>query len=261
MTDEEARAQLRERQGAGARYDSVAAPAQDLILARRGTAYFARKLNELSDAALDAPSLVPGWSRRYVVADVGYHARGLARLVEAARQGRPQEILSEPENQREDVAFGATLPAHALRYLFHHSEVHLNVEWRDLDEAAWRASVRTLQGVAVSAGRTPWLRARAIWQRAVDLDNGGSYSDFPPELLDALRDEAVASGTGDGARLPGMILAAADRDGETVVGTGGPRVSGTMADIVRWLCGRGARRLSCTSRLPDLPANPVPARN
>jgi maleylpyruvate isomerase len=61
--EEEARALLRERQGAGARYDSPIAPARDLLWARRGTAYFARKLNELSDSELDAPSRVAGWSR------------------------------------------------------------------------------------------------------------------------------------------------------------------------------------------------------
>lgn len=195
MTDhgeDEARARLRERQGSGARYDSPAAPARDLLWARRGTAYFARKLNELPDSALDAPSRVPGWSRRHVVAHVGYHARGLARLAEAARNGMAEEVLAEPENQIEDVEFGATLPAHALRYLFQHSEVHLNVEWRDLNETGWKASVRALNGELVPVARTPWLRAREIWLRALDLDNKGSSADFPADFADALRTDGLA---------------------------------------------------------------------
>ena len=55
MTDslEAARAALQARQGEGARYDAATAPARDLDWARRGTAYFARMLNGLSDAALD----------------------------------------------------------------------------------------------------------------------------------------------------------------------------------------------------------------
>ncbi|MDQ0304836.1 maleylpyruvate isomerase N-terminal domain-containing protein [Ancylobacter polymorphus] len=176
---------LRERQGTGARYDSPAAPQRDLLLARRGTAYFARKLNELDDEALALPSRVPGWSRRHVVAHVGYHARGLARLVEAARNGLDREQLAEPENQIEDVEFGATLPPHALRHLFHHAEVHLNVEWRDLDAPGWSARVRPLAGgVAVPVRETPLLRAREIWRRALDLDCGGSATDIPPDLLD-----------------------------------------------------------------------------
>jgi maleylpyruvate isomerase len=180
--EEEARDRLRERLGAGARYDSPAAPARDLLWARRGTAYFARKLNELSDNELDAPSRVPGWGRRHVIAQVSYHARGLARLAEAARNGAYEEVLAEPENQTEDVEFGATLPAHALRHLFRHSEVHLNVEWRDLTEAGWNASVRSLAGDVVPIAGTPWLRAREIWLRALDLDCGGSVLDIPAEL-------------------------------------------------------------------------------
>jgi maleylpyruvate isomerase len=185
MTDheEDAKARLRQRQGAGARYDSPAAPARDLLWARRGTAYFARHLNALSDSELDAPSRIPGWSRRHVVAHVGYHARGLARLVEAARNGAWEEKLAEPETQIEDVEFGATLPAHALRYLFQHAEVHLNVEWRDLDEAGWHARVRALDGEIVPIRNTPWLRAREIWLRALDLDTGRTSTDFPQDFV------------------------------------------------------------------------------
>ncbi len=76
------RAALRLRQGRGARYDAPVAPTHDLLLARRGTAYFARKLNELSDAQLDGSSLCRGRARRHVVAHVAYHARSLAQLIE-----------------------------------------------------------------------------------------------------------------------------------------------------------------------------------
>lgn len=174
----------RERQGPGARYDSAAAPHRDLLLVRRGTAYFARKLGELDDEALALPSRVPGWSRRHVVAHVGYHARSLARLVEAARDGLDRERLVEPESQIEDVEFGATLPPHALRHLFRHAEVHLNVEWRDLDTPGWSARVTPLAGgAAVAIRATPLLRAREIWRRALDLGCGGSAADIPPDLL------------------------------------------------------------------------------
>lgn len=180
--DEEARARLRERQGAGARYDSPAAPALDLLWARRGTAYFARKLNELADTEFDVSSGLPGWSRRHVVASVSYHARSLARLAEAAHKGVAKEALTEPESQLEDVEFGATLPVHALRHLFQHSSVHLNVAWRDLNDAAWEARVRSLSNELVSIRETPRIRAQEIWLRALDLRNGGSALDLPAEL-------------------------------------------------------------------------------
>lgn len=180
---EEARRALRERQGMGARYDCEDAPALDLSLARLGTAYFARKLNELTDAQLDMPSRVPRWSRRHLIADICYQARRLARLVEAARQGRTEERLDEPEAQIEDVDFGASLPARALRNLFYHAQIHLNVEWRDLDAAGWRASVRSLRGDVVAISQTPMIRAEAIWIAAVNLGNGASARDFPQALV------------------------------------------------------------------------------
>ena len=62
---DDARAELRARQGAGARYDSAGAPARELDWVRRGTSYFARILNGLRDDEFDQPSLIPGLSYRW----------------------------------------------------------------------------------------------------------------------------------------------------------------------------------------------------
>lgn len=190
-SEEAARAWLRERQGAGARYDSPAAPAEELLWARRGTAYFGRKLNELTDRDLDQASLVPGWSRRHVIAHIGYQARFLARLVEAARKGLAEEVVAEHDAQVEDIDLAATLPPHALRFLFKHSEVHLNVEWRDLSDAGWSANVRALNGSFVQIRSTPRLRAIEIWSGAINLDNGASPYDVPLDLRAAIENSAL----------------------------------------------------------------------
>ncbi|SCX35277.1 maleylpyruvate isomerase family mycothiol-dependent enzyme [Agrobacterium rosae] len=240
---EEAHDALRERQGEGARYDAVEAPGTDLALARLGSAYFFRKLNELTDAELDRPSLVPGWSRRHLIADIGYQARRLARLVEAARSLRREESLDEPDAQNEDVDFGASLPAHALRYLYRHSQVHLDVEWRDLDAAGWLFTVRSLRGDMVPVAETPRLRSRAIWLAAVDLDNGGSFRDFPNSVTDSLLED-VAVNLHRGPAIPSVRLLRSDRSDAVIVGSGECVVSGTSSDLLRWLSGRGARRIS-----------------
>ncbi|CAM5762996.1 hypothetical protein LMIY3S_00665 [Labrys miyagiensis] len=181
--EEQALAALRERQGEGARYDSPSAPARELLWARRGAAYFARKLGELDDDGLEGQSLLPGCGRRLLVSHVGYQARALARIAEAAREERARESLGDPDQPPDDVALGATLPAHALRYLFEHAQAHLNVEWRDLSDAAWDWSVDTLDGRRVTPRDTVRERALSIWLHAVDLGNGGSTHDFPAELL------------------------------------------------------------------------------
>lgn len=157
-----ARTLLRERQGPGARYDAPTAPAADLLLARRGTAYFARQLNRLTDAELSGKF-------RHVIAGVAFQARLFARLVAAARLDLEVETIAEPDLFQGDIELAKTLPAHALRYLFQHSQVHLNVEWRDLPDAGWMRTVRSLDGQSVRIDATPLMRAWEIWEAADDI--------------------------------------------------------------------------------------------
>lgn len=180
-----ARRALWERQGSGARYDAPEAPADVLRLARSGTAYFSRKLNALTDAALYEPSTVSGWTRAHVICDVAYQARALARQAEAATEGGTIPAMYDGRAGRiAEIRLGATLPAHALRHLFDHAAVHLNVVWRDMPGAAWD----TLAPDAMEAPRplraTAIERARRLWRGALELNNGARRRDLPPELLD-----------------------------------------------------------------------------
>lgn len=188
---EAARAELRRRQGLGARYDAADAPARELDWARRGTAYFARKLNELADSDLDAESRVAGWSRRHVIACTAYHARMLTRATETARTGVAVPLYAEPGQREEEIEDGATLPAGALRHLVAHADVHLNVEWRDLDAGQWDAALPF--DAFATARETPWARAKQVWLRALDLRNGADPRDFPRDFLTALLAEKLGS--------------------------------------------------------------------
>ncbi|WP_417208969.1 maleylpyruvate isomerase N-terminal domain-containing protein [Antarctobacter sp.] len=181
-SDDAARAALRARQGAGARYDAPSAPAADLLLARRGTAYFARKLGELPDTALSEPSLRAGRSRAEVIAEVGHHARALAVLVAGIRNATEPNPIPPEAARLADIALAATLPARALRSLVHHAAIHLDVEWRDLEDADWDMSVRLAHGALTPVSATPRLRAHLVWQAALDLGNGGRLVDVPTEL-------------------------------------------------------------------------------
>jgi len=228
-----------------ARTDNVTDPelARQLLLMRRGQAYWARKLNEVRDADFDAPSLLPGWTRRHLVAHVGFNARAVARLVEWARTGVETPMYDSPTQRAEEIAFGATLPVEALRNLAAHAAVHLNVEWRDLPEEAWAHEVRTAQGRLVPAVETVWMRTREVWIHAVDLDNGGRVADFPLELLDALLEDLVKvwrrkRRDGD----PDIRLEPSDRSATySILGTGdGLVVRGRAVDLVGWGLGRAS---------------------
>ncbi|GLV50065.1 maleylpyruvate isomerase [Thermobispora bispora] len=247
-----AREALRQRQGSGARYDSSAAPARELDWARRGTAYFARVLNETSDSELRNPSALPGWSKAAVVAHVGYNARALTRLCQWARTGVPHSMYASAEARLAEIRRGESLPPQALRSLVHHAAIHLDVEWRDLDDTAWDAQVVTAQGRTVPARETAWMRAREVWVHAADL--GGSFRRFPRDVLNALLDDVVAVWKRRDC-VPDVELHLRDQDCTVVLGGGGPSVTGSTPDVVRWLTGRGAVHLESDGfDLSSLPA-------
>src|SRR5690606_8416851 len=127
-----------------ARTDNVTDPAlkAGLLLARRGSAFFSRKLYELGDDELYQPSLLSGWTRAHLAAHVGYNARALTRLTEWAATGVETPMYDSPEQRSHEIEMGATLGAQALRNLSDHAIVHLNVEWRDLPADAWNNEVK-----------------------------------------------------------------------------------------------------------------------
>ena len=223
-----------------ARHDLATDPGlqEQLLQARRGTAFFARKLNELSDAELDGESLLPGWTRRHVAAHIGYNARALARLIEWAATGVETPMYPSVAVRDEEIEFGATLPPIALRNLFDHSAVHLSVEWRDLPDDAWRHIVRTIQGREVPASETAWMRSREVWVHAVDLANGATFADIPAPVLERLLKDITgawhARGTDAGllVTVSGTELAFGDPDAAVVV-------TGPLPDVVEWATGRG----------------------
>lgn len=229
---------------------------QRLVWARRGTAYFARKLNELSDTEFDDPTSLDGWSRRHLVAHVGYNARAIARLVDWAATGVENPMYASPQARSQEIEEGATLNTTALRTLAEHAAVHLNVCWRDLPLAQWANEVRTAQGRTVPVAETPWMRAREVWIHAVDLGNGGSFTDFPPDFVDALLADITGLWQRKG-QAPALVLRPDDRDTEyrvEIEGSDAVVVHGAAVDLVRWIAGRGAYHLKAdnAAELPQL---------
>ncbi|GAA1256701.1 maleylpyruvate isomerase family mycothiol-dependent enzyme [Arthrobacter pascens] len=232
----------------------------ELLQARRGTAYFARKLNELSDAELDGGTLLPGWTRRHLVAHVGYNARAIARLIEWAATGVETPMYASTEARSYEIDFGATLSPTALRNLFDHSAVHLNVEWRDLPADAWHHKVKTAQGRTVPAEETVWMRTREVWVHAVDLDNGAAFTDIPAPVLTRLLKDITAAwhtrGTDAGLliKVTGTDLTFGDTPAENPT-----VITGPLAAVAQWATGRGTQRLTAThSGAPraEVPAAP-----
>lgn len=167
--------------------NALGGPATDLLLAYRGTAYFLRWLSLLPESSYGETGhpLAPT-DRRTTIATVGYDARGWATLAEGLRERRPAPATFQSGEREAAILQGATLPPRALRHLVEHSAVHLAVEWRDLPAAEWSGHGVDENGALLPADCTPWLRARQVWLAAVDLGNGGTFSDFPSALIERL---------------------------------------------------------------------------
>jgi maleylpyruvate isomerase len=154
-------------------------------------------LNHLTREELDGASLVvPGRTRRHVITEVGYQARALTRLTEWTASGVATPMFADPAQRLEEIADGATLPDRALRGLFHSRRGPSRRRMARPDgkpvgrhgrRAGRRGDLRPRDGLA--AGQVPLASCRG-------LDNGGSFLDFPPALVDRLIAESAAQWTG-----------------------------------------------------------------
>jgi len=174
---------------------------------RQGTKLFLDAVAELSDAAFDEPSGLPGWSRRHVVAHLHYNAEALRRLVSWAATGVEQPMYASSQARGEEIEQGALLPVGTLRQLVATSATALESDLDALPETAWAAEVRTAQGRLIPASQIPWLRAREVAVHAVDLRAGVTFADLPEGfvaelLVDVVRRRAEY---GDGPDLAAWL--------------------------------------------------------
>lgn len=214
-----------------------------LLIARRGTAYFAQRLAEFTDAQFDEATALDGWSRKHLVAHVGYNAAALCRLLDWAATGVETPMYTSPEQRAQEIAEGSTLTAAALRNLFAHTVARLDEKWRNLPTAAWSEQVRTAQGRLVPVSETAWMRTREVWIHAVDLANGARFGDFPDVVLDSLLTDII--GMWRKKRLGDGIVIEVDGRRPVAVGSDGSdsakfTVAGSLEAVVRWAAGRGA---------------------
>jgi len=207
-----------------------------------GTALFLRAVDGSTDTELDGPSLLPGWTRRHVLAHVAANATAIGRLVTWARTGMPDPMYSSPEQRADEIEHGAQQPVSWLRKEIRRTAAELAPALVDLPDTV----VVTARGRHVPATELPWMRAREVCVHAVDLDAGIRFDALPTGFLAALVTEVV-----DGRTGPALRLTATDT-GATwqVTGDGEPvAVELPLARLAGWLTGRETR-----TDLPELPS-------
>jgi maleylpyruvate isomerase len=168
----------------------------------------------LDDDGFGGPTLLPGWTRRHLVAHVAANADALLNLVRWAATGRRTPMYATAEERAAGIERGTRMSADELLAWLRASHERLGLAMDVLTEEQWSRQVVTAQGRTVPATEIPWLRAREVCVHAVDLDRDIGFGDLPTDFLEAL----VA---------------------DIVVKRGGvPAVDGTLPEITAWLAGR-----------------------
>ncbi|MDF5753147.1 maleylpyruvate isomerase family mycothiol-dependent enzyme [Spongiactinospora sp. TRM90649] len=218
-----------------------------------GTELFHRAVAGWGEEQYLAPSGLPGWSRKHLVAHVAANADALCNLVRWAATGEKTPMYSSPAQRDADIAAGATRTAAELTTSLHESAERLAVGVAALGPAQWRSEVVTAQGRTVPATEIPWLRSREACVHAVDLAAGVTFADLPAGFLTALAGDIVAK-RGATAGLALTLTAAGDR--WELPGAGDPvTLTGPLTEVVAYLAGRPhALTTADGSPAPALPA-------
>lgn len=213
-------------------------PADAVQWMRDGTALLMSQAS-LDEDALAAPSGLPGWSRRHVVAHLAANAEALNNLAHWAATGEPTPMYASAQDRADGIEAGARRPTAELATWLHDSAGQLAAALDGLSAEQWQAEVKTAQGRTVPATEVPWLRSREVYVHTADLATGVGFGEFPPGFLAALCDDIIGKRAADGAP-PGqrLVVVAADTANSWELPGPGVTVTGPLAEVTAYLAGR-----------------------
>jgi uncharacterized protein (TIGR03086 family) len=226
------------------RHPAARSPADAVGWMRDGTALAMSQAADLDEAALAAPSGLPGWSRRHVVAHLAANAEALGNLAHWAATGEATPMYASPQERADGIEAGVRRTTADLAAWLHDSASQLAAALDRLSAGQWQTTVKTAQGRTVPATEVPWMRSREVYVHSVDLVTGVGFGDLPAGFLAALCGDIVAKRAPNGAAVPGggpaLVLVAADTsDRWELPGPGVPlTVTGPLAEITAYLAGR-----------------------
>src|ERR1700689_2727132 len=129
-------------------------PDQTLTWVQDGTERLRGQLAGLPDEALDGPTALPGWNRRYLFSHLAANADALRNLVHWARTGQEPRMYASAQAREEDIAAGALAPSSALRARFDAAAAALAGDFDAMTDGAWEGQGITAQGLTRPASET-----------------------------------------------------------------------------------------------------------
>jgi maleylpyruvate isomerase len=237
--------------------DSAAALSGALDEMAAATDRLLGSVDRLSPAAVQEPSLMPGWTRGHVLTHVARNADAIANLVLAARtgDGRPM-YAGGPDSRDAAIAAGAGRHLGDLRLDLAESAERLLSTFADGFPAEARSREVTMRRGATAYGwEIPLIRTREVEIHHVDLDAGYRPEDWSPEFAARTLDQ-LSPFFRSARDCPVGTLAATDVTGRWEVAAEGPELAGPVTALAGWLVGRSPGRGLSLGSAGDVPPAP-----
>ena len=214
----------------------------DRTLARQAEMAFSRAVRALPDDALEAPSLLPGWSRATLISHVTSNAAAFSRALNGAVNGGDTAMYKDRSERDGQIKAGAELPAAQLRARSDQAAALLDSVWAGLSPEQWDLNFTSGQGAQVPLRKSVDARAREVWVHLVDLGSDAAFDDVPPEVTEAVLREVwkmwAARGAQDGLAISTLDAAGAPLVLGTPESEGTTTVSGSLGSATGWATGR-----------------------
>jgi maleylpyruvate isomerase len=201
--------------------------------------------------AFAGPSRLPGWTIGHVVTHLARNADGLRRVLVGARVGERLQPYDSPQARSADIERGATRSTDTIAVDLATADRHLAQTIDTLPQTTWAAIVDLGRGGPATADVVVAARLAEVELHHADLGVDAGLDllaeDQAEALLQALQHSYVRT-----REVPPMTLAPGGSPPIDIRG-GGPVVTGSAPELVRWLSGRGAAGVRSERPLPDLP--------
>jgi maleylpyruvate isomerase len=200
------------------------------------TAALIDTVSRLTDDDVRAPSVLPGWTRAHVITHLARNADALSGVLHGAQAGEVRPQYRSREERDAAIEEGGSRPAAELL----DDLVAACGRW---EQAANVIHANRLDGhgAQLPEGPTYPVRKVGLFRRTevevhhADLGVGYTAADWPADFVAALMGRRRKELERDGLALR---WTATDTDESWSSGEG-PEVTGTAADLLWWLLGRG----------------------
>ncbi|WP_020575310.1 maleylpyruvate isomerase family mycothiol-dependent enzyme [Actinopolymorpha alba] len=216
-------------------------PASVACSIQAATSQLMETAESLNEREVQAPSLLPGWTRAHVLTHVARNADGGRRLLVWARTGVETSEYPSMQARAAEIEAGAVRSLAELVADVRDSADKFAEEYARMSPQAWQSTVRWTGGHLGPALQGAEGRLFEVLIHHVDLDAGYRPTDWPHAFTtQALADISAYMSTR--ADAPAVRLHAEDTQASYSIGDGqaGIPIHGTQAALLAWLLGRSA---------------------